>query len=193
MPPELATRMTETGLDYRKIFLGLPVAAIVARNRVIVDCNDLTLGLFRATREDIIGNLFEVLYPNRTEFEAAGHRMEPFLAAGMSRSDDRITRRLDGTHFWVSVRGHAFNYRVPHEVTAWTFSELSDDADHSRKAITLTNRERDVAALLIDKMTSKQIAKLLNISPKTVDIHRASLLKKHGVCNTDDLIRCLVN
>ncbi|WP_124085193.1 helix-turn-helix transcriptional regulator [Pseudogemmobacter humi] len=185
--------MSDTDLDYRRIFLGLPVAAIIARNRVMVDCNDVTLSLFRAERGDIVGNLFEVLYPNHTEFEAAGQRMEPLLAARLSRSDDRIMRRIDGTHFWVTVRGHAFNRKVPHEVTAWTFSELSDDAGQQRTAVALTRRERDVAALLIDRMTSKQIAKSLNISPKTVDIHRAGLLRKYAVRNTDDLIRCLLN
>lgn len=185
--------MPEADLDYRRIFIGLPVAAIIARNRVMVDCNDLTLSLFRATRSDIVGNLFAVLYPNRTEFEAAGRRMEPFLVARVAQSDDRIMRRIDGTHFWVTVRGHAFNRKKPHEVTAWTFSELSDDTEHKKTTISLTKRERDVAALLIDKLTSKHIAKELNISPKTVDIHRANLLKKYDVKRTEDLVKILVS
>ena len=185
--------MPDATLDYRRIFLGLPVAAIVARDRVMTDCNDLALELFRAERSEIVGNLFAVLYPNRTEFEAAGRRMEPFLAGCVVQLDNRIMRRIDGTHFWVTVRGHAFNREMPHEMTAWAFSELSDDVGPQKTAISLTRRERDVAALLIDGLTSKQIAIDLGISPKTVDIHRANLLKKYSVHATSDLIKILVN
>ncbi|WP_245964928.1 LuxR C-terminal-related transcriptional regulator [Trinickia dinghuensis] len=55
-------------------------------------------------------------------------------------------------------------------------------------ASTLTDRERDIAALLVHGLTSKEIGKELNISPRTVDIHRASLLRKYEVRATSDLI-----
>jgi DNA-binding CsgD family transcriptional regulator len=41
-------------------------------------------------------------------------------------------------------------------------------------------------------LTSKEIGKELNISPRTVDIHRASLLRKYGVRGTPDLIARLL-
>ena len=37
-------------------------------------------------------------------------------------------------------------------------------------------------------MTSKQMASELNLSPRTVDHHRASLLKKFGMKNSVDLV-----
>lgn len=178
-------------LDYKAIFLGLPVAAIIAQDRIIMDCNGTALNLFRARRRDVVLQPFSVLYPDLDEFEAAGRRMEPSLIGGVPQDDNRIMRRLDGSHFWVRVRGHAFNPAVPHEMTAWLFSEITEDRDAKKTAISLTQRERDVAALLVDKLTSKQIAIALGISPKTVDIHRGSLLKKYSAASTTELIGML--
>ena len=52
---------------------------------------------------------------------------------------------------------------------------------------------RDVAALLIDGRTGKEIAKALNISPRTVDIYRARLLRKYNVNSTKRLVELLLN
>lgn len=167
------------------------MAVIVAENRVMTDCNLAATRMFRGRREDIVTQPFSILYPDRDEFMAAGRRMEPLLSGRMIQFDNRIMRRLDGSHFWVTVRGHAFNPKIPFEMTVWSFSEMSEEPELSQTAIQLTRRERDVAALLVDKLTSKQIAKALEISPKTVDIHRGSLLKKYGVRSTSELVRKL--
>ena len=52
----------------------------------------------------------------------------------------------------------------------------------------LTKREKQVLAMVVDGMTSKQIAARLNLSPRTVDHHRASLLKKFDMNNSVDLV-----
>jgi len=45
----------------------------------------------------------------------------------------------------------------------------------------LTNREREVIALVAEGNTTRQIASQLLLSPKTVDKHRANLMKKLGL------------
>ncbi|NNK13565.1 MAG: response regulator transcription factor, partial [Desulfofustis sp.] len=52
----------------------------------------------------------------------------------------------------------------------------------------LTKREKQVLELVVDGMTSKQIAADLGLSPRTVDHHRASLLKKFDMNNSVDLV-----
>lgn len=178
-------------VDFADVFKQVPLAMIIARDRIMVECNDAALEMFRAARSDIVPKLFSVLYPGVDEFEAAGRRMEPFLAGRVAQDDNRIMRRIDGSHFWVRVRGHAFNLAVPHALTAWLFSEVHDAAEGDPQNVSLTPREREIAALLLDRLTSKEIAKTLEISPKTVDIHRASLLKKYAVHSTADLIEKL--
>ncbi|SAL37136.1 LuxR family transcriptional regulator [Caballeronia turbans] len=179
-------------LDYEDLFRHLPVAVIVARERVMVDCNSRALELFRATRGDIIGQSFSKLYPQRKDFSTTGRRLAPLLAKHALFSDDRIMRRIDGTHFWVTVCGFGYNPKRPFELAIWTFTDLSQGTKQSDNASMLTERERDVAALLVHGMTSKEIGKELNISPRTVDIHRASLLRKYGARATQDLIARLL-
>lgn len=52
----------------------------------------------------------------------------------------------------------------------------------------LTKREKQVLELVVDGMTSKQIATELSLSPRTVDHHRASLLRKFDMNNSVDLV-----
>lgn len=53
----------------------------------------------------------------------------------------------------------------------------------------ITHREKEVLSLLVDGMTSSEIAEKLFISPRTVDKHRTNLLKKLGQKNTAGLVR----
>lgn len=57
----------------------------------------------------------------------------------------------------------------------------------------LTPREREVAGLIADGLTSKEIAQRLEISVRTVDIHRANVMTKTGSRNVADLVRMLVS
>ncbi|WP_414439654.1 LuxR C-terminal-related transcriptional regulator [Burkholderia sp. 22PA0106] len=179
---------TMPSLDYESVFLHLPVAVIVARERIMVECNARALELFKATRADIVGQSFSKLYPKQKDFTATGQRLGPLIAKREGFSDERIMRRVDGSHFWVTVCGFGYNPKRPFELAIWTFTDLSDGAKRADAAGTLTDRERDVAALVVHGLTSKEIGKELNISPRTVDIHRASLLRKYDVRATSDLI-----
>ncbi|MPZ20354.1 MAG: response regulator [Luteitalea sp.] len=53
----------------------------------------------------------------------------------------------------------------------------------------LTNREREVFQLVAEAKTNPQIAKLLGLSPKTVDNHRTRLMEKLGIHSTAELVR----
>jgi two-component system response regulator NreC len=53
----------------------------------------------------------------------------------------------------------------------------------------LTIREREVLRLLAEGHSAKAISQLLNIQPKTVDVHRANLMKKLGLHSRSDLIK----
>jgi DNA-binding CsgD family transcriptional regulator len=54
---------------------------------------------------------------------------------------------------------------------------------------TLTPRERLVLTQIVRGFSSKEIARALRISPRTVEFHRTNLLKKVGARNTVDLFR----
>ena len=56
--------------------------------------------------------------------------------------------------------------------------ELLATIERGQQAATLTERERQTLNMIISGKSNKEIARLLNISPKTVDKHRTSLMQK---------------
>ncbi len=58
----------------------------------------------------------------------------------------------------------------------------------------ITPRERELACLLADGYSSKEAGAVLNISVKTVETHRASLMRKLGAKNLADVVKyCIRN
>jgi DNA-binding NarL/FixJ family response regulator len=54
---------------------------------------------------------------------------------------------------------------------------------------TLTNREVGIVQMIAEGHTNKHIARLLNISLKTVETHRASVMRKLNLSSSADLVR----
>jgi PAS domain S-box-containing protein len=175
--------------DYRLAFELAPVGLCLSRNRVIVDCNAHLCEMFGWSRETLVGQSFLILYPTPEEYERLGKRMAPILNASGHYADDRIMKRSSGEVFWCHVTGRALNREAPHESGIWAFEDLS--AQRPVKA-ELTAREREVAARLLDGLTSKEIGKTLAISHRTVEIYRARLMRKYRANTTADLVHKLI-
>ena len=58
----------------------------------------------------------------------------------------------------------------------------------SRRFDTLSQREHEILELILRGAGSKEIARLLDISSKTVDVHRTNLMRKVGVSSVTQLI-----
>ena len=180
-------------IDYQLAFDLAPIGLVLSRNRTMVNCNQRVCEMFGATREQLIGQSFQILYPSADEYERTGARIAPILNARGVYADDRIMRRVDGRlkgeTFWCHVTGRALNRDAPHEAGIWSFEDLS-----SRRPVKaeLTPREREVAAGLMDGRTSKEIGKLLSISHRTVEIYRARLMRKYKASTAADLVHRLM-
>ncbi|ADV00164.1 PAS and helix-turn-helix domain-containing protein [Alicycliphilus denitrificans] len=175
--------------DYRLAFEMAPVGLVISRNRTMVDCNRHVCEMFGASRELLIGQSFRVLYPSADEYERLGRRMEPILNARGYYADNRIMKRACGETFWCHVSGRALNREDPHASGIWSFEDLS--AQRPVRA-ELTAREREVAARVLDGMTSKEIGRALDISHRTVEIYRARLMRKYGASTAADLVQKLL-
>ncbi len=180
-------------LDYRTAFELAPIGLVLSRNRQIVAANRLCREMFGAEAEALIGQSFELLYPTPAEFERTGARIAASLDRSGRYEDERVMKRLSGTRagelFWCHVSGRALDPRAPHAAGIWAFEDLS-----SQRALKLdlTPREREIAALLIEGLTSKLIGKRLLISPRTVDVYRARLMRKVGAASTPELVHKLL-
>jgi len=53
----------------------------------------------------------------------------------------------------------------------------------------LTDRERDMLKLVVEGYKTRQIAEMLTITPKTVEGHKTSLMRKLGIHNKLDLVK----
>ncbi len=181
---------TPATLDYRTAFEQAPIGLVLSRQRLIVDCNDLVLVMFRARREQLVGQSFAVMYPTIDEFERTGQRIVASLDRSGHYADDRVMKRSDGELFWCHVSGRALDPAQAHSAGIWAFEDLS-----SRRVLKVefTAREREIAALLVEGLTSKLIGKRLAISPRTVDVYRARLMRKVGASTTPELVNKLLS
>ena len=106
-----------------------------------------------------------------------GHGLEAAQLAGHGQHH----RRIGGGH-----------HRLPAEHAAgiWAFEDLSS---RRKLKVEFTAREREIAALLVEGLTSKLIGKRLAISPRTVDVYRARLMRKMGAATTPELVNKLLS
>jgi FixJ family two-component response regulator len=65
---------------------------------------------------------------------------------------------------------------------------LDESQNHDQQLATLTKREQEVLDKLLAGNISKQIARVLGISTRTVEAHRQNLLRKLGVGSVKELM-----
>jgi DNA-binding NarL/FixJ family response regulator len=82
-------------------------------------------------------------------------------------------------------RGEAFitNAAERSLVREW----MEDDSTGPREPLTL--REREVLKLIAEAYTNREIGEILHLAPKTVESHRANLLRKLGMRDRVELVR----
>ena len=78
---------------------------------------------------------------------------------------------------------------ISHSVFAKKPSQLSGETRVSAK---LTPRQQQIVRLIADGHSNKQIAGLLGLSAKTVEMHRTELMRRLDVHDVISLIRCAV-
>jgi two-component system response regulator FixJ len=69
----------------------------------------------------------------------------------------------------------------------------ADGADVDRRLATLTDREREVLVGIVAGHPNKTVAYDLDISPRTVEVHRANIMSKMGARSLADLVRMTIS
>jgi two-component system nitrate/nitrite response regulator NarL len=93
-------------------------------------------------------------------------------------SEEEIEEALNA----VGEQRQFFCQRILTELTSLMLTNREPEAKHM-----LTDREKEIARLIADGNTNKQIGELLFISPHTVHSHRKSLMKKLGVSSAREI------
>ena len=95
------------------------------RNRTIVTVNRRCEELFGYAPGEMTGASTALVFPSAFDFEAAGARQYPTLAAGDYFSEERHYRRRDGTLFWCMVSGYALDRNRPNEGSIWVYADVT--------------------------------------------------------------------
>src|SRR6218665_108995 len=170
-------RMTP-GLSPAEAFAALsPLGLALAHERRLVWVNEAFASMFGYAREDLIGQSFMLLFATRTEFDRIGQRLHDTLQREGSYRDERLMKRRGGLMQWFRVHGHTSEREAPLREVAWVFEPLHSGVEPDG----LTPREREVLAGMVGGQTAKEAARLLGLSPRTVETLRARLRQRFGV------------
>jgi DNA-binding NarL/FixJ family response regulator len=85
-----------------------------------------------------------------------------------------------------------FNMRVSETILAGYLQAITQDSSQRRSGDPLTPRERKVLQLLAEGKSNKEVARRLEIGVKTVEAHRATLMRKIGANSIVDVVRYAV-
>ena len=181
----------EDDLAYRSLcdlaFEHAPIGLVLTENRVIGACNRTFADIFGYDKDELIGQSFRVLYASREEFDRIRDIGLTALQSGERYTDERIMPRKDGSLFWCRLRARSLTPDDPLSKVILSYADISDH----RPYLALSARERQIITQLMGGKTSKEIARILDLSYRTVEVHRARLLKKVGANNTASLFSSL--
>ncbi len=162
-----------------------PVGIAYGEHGVIRACNREFAQMFGFEREALLNRSFAVIHPSLDEFVSVRSIGVRSLRENGRHAEERIMARADGSLFWCRVRGRTLTTEGdPLARAVWSVADLSQ----SRPIAELSPRERQIVLRLMEGRTSKEIAKLLDISPRTVETYRSRLLAKFGAANVVDLL-----
>jgi len=110
------------------------------------------------------------------------HRMDDLFEAPIPKEPAAANGVVP---WWSGVNDHDGNSR--HEADHRLVEEPSRAGTKP-----LTRREREVLRLVSEGCSNKEGAKLMNISYRTFECHRAEVMRKLGAKNTADLVRLVL-
>lgn len=176
-------------IDYDVIFQLSPVGMCISEHRIIQVSNRALDQMFGYAPKALAGQSFSAIYPTSDDFQRIGARIIPIMNAKGCYSDDRIMKRADQELFWCHVSGRSLTPGDPHGAGIWVFEDLSAKR---RVSAELTPREMEISTLLAEGKTSKLIAREIGLSPRTVEMHRAKLMRKFGASTSSELVHRLL-
>ena len=182
--------VTLNGVDQAAAaFMAAPVAMLILSNRLIVGSNAAAASLFEWPRDEMVGQSVRVLYPSEFDFVTIGARWKKWLQGHHHHRDERFMKTRGGELFWAGVQGRTLTPDAPVDLTVWTIERLEE---HRAAPATLTPREREIAQHIVNGRSCKEIAKMLGISHRTVEVHRGALMRKLGARNAAGLVSKIV-
>lgn len=178
--------MSPQQADFRFTLAEMPVPMVYATHRIIRDCNGEFANLFGYARDELIDASFARLYPKLSDFVRTGDVWQAHLPGGQVYYDERIMTASDGRRFWCRVHGRSHRQSDPFAQALYCFEPMARPVTQERRL--LTDRQRQIVALVAQGKTNAAIAAELGLSARTVESHRARLMRAAGLRNAAELV-----
>ena len=177
-------------MDFERLaFRHAPDATLILADRVILRASLRVEAVFGWRPAELEGQSIRLLYPGQTDYEVIGERARRAMRVDEVYRDERFMRRKDGQVVWMEGRGTALDRDDPQKLAIWTYRPLEGEGPSGQ----LTPTERIVARYLVNGFTSKEIAQAMGSSPRTVEVHRANMIRKLQVRNSFELVSRLLS
>lgn len=175
----------------RLAFQVSPAPQVITGDRRMLDFNEAFQSLFGFQRDELIGELILKLYPSRADYQAIGERSLAELSQTQNHaySDERFMQHHSGEVFWARANGYTLTPDDPFRLMVWHFERMDRVF---RASVNLTSREREISAHIVNGLTCKEIGRKLAISHRTVEVHRARLMKKLQAKNIAELVSKII-
>lgn len=166
------------------------------------------LTLFDSLKPDLV--ILDISMPDLNGMEVSKHILgrnpeANIIILSMYDGEDYISRCLElGVKGYVVknesgaeldyaiksvLQGRNYFSRQAQDVIFKKYSQTVGKKKQREELIKLTKREIEIIKLIAEGLTSQQMADKLFISPRTVETHRANLMKKVGVRNAIELVK----
>lgn len=166
-----------------------PAAQVITHDRHILRCNKSFASLFGYSVAELENELILKLYPTSADYRQIGDRCLKALEVSTSYEDERFMQHEDGQIFWARARGITLTPEQPFKLMIWSFDRIRHN---ETKTTELTPREQEISGFIVNGLTCKETAQALGISHRTVEVHRARVMKKLSAKNTADLVSKIV-
>jgi DNA-binding NarL/FixJ family response regulator len=129
----------------------------------------------------------EVLIFTGQETEELVHDVFAAGARSYIMKTDAPDRLIDAVKA-LAEHKHFFTSRIS-EIVFARYIQGKDELENTPENGRITNRERELVQLLTEGKSNKEVADILGISVKTVETHRAAIMRKLGLKSFSDMVR----
>jgi PAS domain S-box-containing protein len=178
-----------------------------ALDGTIIEVNRPGAAMFGCSRSELVGRGIEDLSsgePPYTVLEGL-RRLETAATTGLTQHFDWHCKGKHGRLFWASVSLRYSSIGGRGTIVA-VARDVTEQRAHERRAhearlaglaamralANLTSRQREILDLIVEGKRNKNIAAALKLNQRTIENHRASIMKRTGAKSIPELIRLAI-